>query len=115
MSQIKQLTPKPGTVILAVKVPEGAHDFAIGRWLGRSLIFHNKGYEVDGRKTGQIEIRDMSESFELELLGKPSEITEVQLKEWFPHILVGQKQCFKEWLFANEVDPNSVLLQLINQ
>lgn len=45
-----------GLTVLAVKVPEKSHGYDIGRWAGRYLIFHSGEYEVDNRKTGEIEL-----------------------------------------------------------
>ena len=74
MSQIKQLQPKEGVTLLAVKVPEGAHSFDVDRnpLLKNEQLFFRAEFMGLPNVT---RCRDLPEG-NWQLLGKATEIPE---------------------------------------
>lgn len=126
MNEFKQLHPRPDVTLLAVKVPEGAIS-AVPLPPLNTICF-----EFSTGKKDNIYI-NLPINGPWKLLGKATEIHELKWREivskvivdtdiWFGYVKDLKLQTFgsaKEagmsFLEANEVDPNSVLLKLINQ
>lgn len=102
---MKQIQTTKAT-ILVVDVPEGAQsllDFEIVT--NQSVIPYGKqlGYPDGNYKSfpnhGYVDLP----AGNWKLLGRANELTEKQLKQIFPNVIVGHRQCFVELLSANGI------------
>lgn len=125
MSNFKEIHPREGITLLAVKVPDDATNLFI------ALGFLVYSSQIDNKMKIGGSFKELP--YECKLLGLPSEITEEQARE----IMGSDKEPFQKLKFynpslpefgfdtalealssfleANGVEPNSVLLLKINQ